>query len=170
MNKHPFAVRRTKANLTQVDLADLLSVTRHMVLRLEQGLFSYIPPGILRELSGIYLCTTAELEMEYRGFVNEKRDEFKRTHPSFKEIFADQNYTGDEHPLIYYRETLKLSRIGLCKGLCLHPDPITDWEHNKQRGVPAQLKQACSDIYWDYAPLESAVAMWRMDGRADAIK
>lgn len=170
MKKHPFALRRYRASLTQVDLAERLGVTRHMVIRLEQGLFRLPPDHITQELAEIYGVEQWELIGEYRDWQREKRLEFKRKNPSFKEVFGTEHYLGPEHPLTYYREKLGLSRIGLCKGLCLHPDPITDWEHNKQRGVPSSLKEACGVVFWDYTPLETAVTEWRMDGRADAIK
>jgi len=57
--------------------------------------------------------------------------------------------------------------MGLCKALCLHYDPITEWEQNKQRQIPDQLVNACEDMQWNWQPLAAAVADWRRNGYAN---
>lgn len=163
--EHPFVVFRSLRDLTQDNLAEKLGVTRHYYLRLEQGLYHEIPERILTQLSDEFGTSKAELSAAYREFQKEQRYSFKAANESFKSVL--KNYSGLAHPLVYYRSEMLLTRMGLCKGLCLHYDGVTQYEANKQRGVPLDLKLACSDIYWDYTYLETAVAEWRQSGRAD---
>jgi transcriptional regulator with XRE-family HTH domain len=156
---------RDRINITQAALAERLNVSRHYYIRLEQGLYHEIPSEILGELSRWFGVTETELSSVYRTFQRTTREQFRDSHESFKKVLA--SYGGLRHPLIYYRETERLTRMGLCRGLCLHYDGVTQYEANKQRGLPLDLKIACGDIYWDYAYLETAVSEWRQDGRAD---
>lgn len=159
------ATFRERLNITQADLAESLGVTRHYYIRLEQGLYHEIPRELLLQLSRRFNVTEAELSDSYRSYQKLCRDAFREAHRSFKKVLS--GYNGLAHPLVYYRSEEKLTRMGLCKGLCLHYDGVTQYEANKQRGVPLDIKLACSDIYWDYTYLETAVAEWRQSGRAD---
>jgi len=141
-------------------------VSRHMVIRLEQSLFP--SPLHSEALSDLYSVDQELLISEYYRYIKTTRLEFSSRYPPFSEVLY--HYSGSTHPLIYYRERFGLSRIGLCKGLCLHNDPITNYEKNDQRGVPQQLIIACNSIEWDYGPLENAVNEWRIAGHADRPK
>jgi transcriptional regulator with XRE-family HTH domain len=156
---------RDRVHITQAELAEHLGVTRHYYIRLEQGLYHEIPDGILAELAKWFGVTEAEISGTYRTFQKVTREQFRESHLSFKKVLL--KYNGLSHPLTYYREHERLTRMGLCKGLCLHYDGVTQYEANKQRGVPLDIRIACNDIYWDYTYLETAVAEWRISGRAD---
>lgn len=172
---HPWAKYRSNAGFTQSEVASYLSVSRHYVIRLEQSLFWRPPSEILIKLGELYGIELGAFEESYYSFVRLKREEFGGAHLAFEQVFSDwdmydsEGYKGRKHPLVFYREAYELSRMGLCKGLCLHYDPISEWEMNKQRGIPDQLKEACEEIKWDWTPLATAVADWRRRGRADAI-
>jgi transcriptional regulator with XRE-family HTH domain len=168
--KHPWALRRIAVNKTQMDIADLLNVSRQTVIRLEQSLFHTVTVDNLNRLSLVFNSDPSELMSEYRSYITETRSEFRGRFPSFKEVLGSggKGYTGSHHPLVYYREFNHLSRMQLCKGLCLDYGPVSEYEANRQRGLPVIIKLAAQEIYWDYAPLESAVSEWRSDGRADA--
>lgn len=156
---------RDRANMTQEQLAIRLGVTRHYYIRLEQGLYHEIPANILTELSRWFGVAPTEISSAYREYQRERRVIFRDAHHSFKKILY--GYKGLRHPLTYYRAEEKLTRMGLCTGLCLHYDGVTQYEANKQRGLPLDIKLACGDVYWDYSYLGTAVAEWRQDGRAD---
>jgi hypothetical protein len=104
--------------------------------------------------------------MSYYDYVRSTREEFAKSHNSFA-VLVPTLVINRKHPLVLYRENYELSRMGLCKGLCLHYDPITEYEANKQREVPEQLKEACEEMKWDWQPLADAVAVWRRLGYAD---
>lgn len=161
---HPWAKMRRAVNLTQADVASILGIERLSVIRYEQGVFGHLSDELIDSISEIYKVDQDLLVMEYRGFQREHRLEFKATHASWQEILKD--YEGLKHPLIKYREYYSLSRNGLCKGLCLDYGPISSYEANKQRSVPAIIVQASEDIGWDWAYLESAVSEWRSSGRS----
>jgi hypothetical protein len=115
--------------------------------------------------------------MSYYDYVRETREEFAKTHQSFVAVLGREfgylgslDYTGRLHPLVHYRDAYEMSRMGLCKGLCLHYDPITEYEGNNQRDVPEQLKEACEEMKWDWQPLARAVADWRKNGYADRAR
>lgn len=145
----------------------MLGVSRFYVINLEKALYDQPPGGILIELARLYKRSELELLEAYTGYVKEKRLEFKENYPSFKETFGFMTYPYAVHPLIRYREINGMSRAAFCKGLCLHPKTVEAYEKNKQRGIPEQLIVACNSIQWDYAPLESAVSEWRLNGYAD---
>jgi len=136
-----------------------------MVMRLEQGLLSN--PLYTEELATLYDSTPKVMKELYYDFIQRTRDSFKEKYPSFVTL---NGYRGIQHPLVHYRDNNNLSQVGFCKGLCLHPDPIRDYELNQQRGIPQQLIVACNDIAWNYGHLESAVTEWRIDGRADRLR
>ncbi len=144
---HPWARYRRNMGLTQSSVADRVGVTRHYIIRLEQSLFWHPPDSLLVRLAILYDIELGEFEALFGSGL--------------------RSLVWDKHPLVIYRERHGLSRMGLCKGLCLHYDPVSEYEANKQRDIPAQLVEACDDIKWDYQPLVSAVAEWRISGRAD---
>lgn len=164
--RHPWATRRERIGLTQELVAFELNVNRQTVIRLEQSLFHQPSEEVLTKLGEIYAAPIGELIEEYNTFVKTKRGEFAGRYPNFHQL---NNYTGFEHPLVAYRESIDLTRLGFCRALCLDYGPISDYENNKQRGIPLELIRACSDMMWDYAPLEEQVVLWRQSGRADKV-
>lgn len=165
--RHPWATRRERAGFTQDSVAGLLGVNRQTVIRLEQSLFHAPSVEVLVKLGEYYSVPIGDLIEEYNEYVQFQRGVFAGKYPNFSML---NNYQGVEHPLVSYRLSLDLTRLAFCRELCLDYGPVSDYERNIQRGIPLELIRACSDMYWDYAPLESAVAEWRSSGRADAIK
>jgi len=160
---HTWASYRVAAGYTQAEIAATIGVSRHMIVRLEQALFTEPPRRFLDQLGWYYGVSTKDLISSYHQLVKNKRETFANEYQSFKEVLS--GYAGYTNPLVFYRESQGLSRIGFCKRICVHPDPIRDYENNDQRGVPQQLRVACNAIEWDYAPLEDAVTTWRISGR-----
>lgn len=166
---HPWAKYRRAVGLTQLDVADLLGVTRHYVIRLEQSLYWHPTDSLLARLSLKYGVDLDEFKMSYYDYVRSKRDLFKVTHVDFDSGLAEP-YLDAKHPLVAYRESYGLSRMGLCKALCLHYDNISDYENNQQRHCPDQLVVACEEMDWDVEPLVQAVSEWRESGHADRLR
>lgn len=143
------------------------------MIRLEQSLFWHPPDHLTVKMSQLYEIELGIFEEGYYEFVRKQRDEFRKTHKSFASVFGmveleDDIYRGRVHPIIHYRSQYELSRMGLCKALCLHYDPITEYEQNKQREVPEQLKEACNEMGWSWDAISDAVSLWRRLGYADA--
>lgn len=164
---HPWARYRSVAGFTQAEVAERLGVTRHYIIRLEQSLFWHPPDSLMVKLAGLYDIELGEFEMQYYNYVRKQREAFGREKVSFKEFFLGEAVFLKIHPLVRYRAAWELSRMGLCKAICLHYDPISEYEMNKQRDVPEQLKEACEEMKWDWEPLAEAVAQWRRLGYAD---
>lgn len=149
-------------NLTQAEVANYLDVTRHMMIRLEQALFAEPPPLALIKLSNLYCISEEELLESYHKYQVDSRLAFAATHSNFDLLW---NYSGSEHPLIYWRTSEDLSSVGLAKGLCVHQGLLYAYEANKQRDLPEDFSNAISFIDWDLLPLTTAVAAWRIKWR-----
>lgn len=166
MITHPWSVIRRDLKLTQLEVAKKLNVDRQTVIRLEQGLFHAPSEEVLERLAELYDTDPQELLNDYWDYVTRTRQEFMEKYPSFSDILRNP-YVSKEHPLVLYRELNGLTRMGLCKGLCLDYAPVADYEYNKQRSVPESLVKACQEIGWDCEILNKAVADWRILGYAD---
>lgn len=162
MTTHPWAKIREDLNMTQLEVADALNVTRQTVIRLEQGLFHAPSKEVLEELADLYSLEEVDLLGEYEDYVRETRLAFTEHHPNFEGLWV---YTGKEHPLEAWRLMQGLSRMGFCKGLCLDYGPVADFEYNKQRATPEALILASKAIGWSLDPLERAVKEWRIKWR-----
>lgn len=162
--RHPWAKFRRAANLTQQQVGTMLNIDRLSVIRYEQGMFGHLSDALIDSLSRIYKIDQDLLIMEYRGYQRETRLEFAANHANWRIILS--GYVGTTHPLIHYRLFYGLSRNALCKGLCLDYGPVSNYEANKARAIPAALVQASEDMHWDYTGLESAVIEWRASGRS----
>ena len=166
---HPWAKYRKSAGFTQAQAADRVGVTRHMIIRLEQSLFWHPPQdSVLVKLSTLYDIELGTFEMAYYQYVRDRREEYAKTHKDFDTILAKREFPK-LHPLVEYRSFYELSRMGLCKAICLHYDPISEWEMNKQRSIPDQLKEACEEMQWSTELLEDEVSKWRRFGYADKL-
>lgn len=166
--KHPWTSYRERAGYTQNHIASELNVSRSFIVKLEAALTNGTPNlKLMEQLSELYGVPVIELGTSYDKYIRDTRADFKTAHPSFKKVLG-LDYKFSIHPLKYYRATLKLSQVGFCKGLCLHPGPVANYERNVQRGIPQDLIVASNEIGWDYAPLESAVTQWRINGYADS--
>jgi hypothetical protein len=95
----------------------------------------------------------------YLDYQKNTRLAFGKNYENFDLLY---NYKGETHPLVHWREQQDLSRIGFCKGLCLHQDLVRNYENNKQRHPPQELYTACDLIGWDILALTGAVESWRV--------
>lgn len=164
---HPWAWYRIKRQLTQAEAASEIGIERLSIIRFEQGMFNNINTETLAELAELYRVDSDELLEVYHEYQQTQRQEFSSTHEDWRTIL--RGYEGQAHPLIHYREYYELSRNELCKELCLDYSPISDYETNKQRGIPLILREVSEEIHWDYTALESAVLEWRASGRSSKV-
>lgn len=160
---HKWILYRRRTGLSQERLAELLDVSRHYVIRLEQGIYRRPSKETLAKLASILRVTEAQLLSDYFEFQREKRKEFAEKFENFNSLTA---YSGTKHPLVYWRETQGLSRIGLCKELCIHQDSLRDYELQLQTHIPEQLEEALNQINWPIETLVNAVREWKLSGRA----
>jgi len=121
---------------------------------------------LIESLSKAYGISPLELGTTWDGYIRDSRADFKNSYASFLEVLGFV-FTSQVHPLKYYRSQVGLSQVGFCKGLCIHPSPVANFERNQQRGIPHGLSIACNEIGWSCRPLKTAVAQWRANGYAD---
>lgn len=162
--RHPWSILRSRAGDSQAELADMLNITRHSVLLIESGVLN---PSLEHSIAVAewYDVPLETLLSEYRMFISWKRIEFADKYNDFSIL---EGYSGMTHPLVYWRRNQSLSRIGMCKGLCISQGPINEYENNRRRGVPGDFEEAIMEIGWDLEWLNEAVKEWRLSGRADA--
>lgn len=163
--RHPWSFHRLRSGLTQERLADALGVSRYYIVRLEQGIYRRPSEELLTKLAAVFKINEGQLLAEYYKYQREVRIRFANEVDDFRRL---ANYTGTKHPLVAWREDYNLSRIGLCKELCLHQDSIRDYELQLQLGIPDQLVEACEQIGWSTEPLVNAVREWKLSGRSAA--
>lgn len=172
-NPHPWAKYRQAAGFTQAEIASRLNVSRHYLLRLERSLFSDPPRLTTVQLALWYGIELSTFEESYYQYVRTTREEFASNHVEPEIIFNDEGHYDNEgyflkvHPLVAYRVYYDLSRMAFCTGLCLHYDTVTEFEKNKIRALPDQIKEAFAEINWSWIALGTAVADWRRRGNAD---
>lgn len=162
MTIHPWAQIREDRCLTQLEVSKHLKVTRQTVIRLEQGLFHSPSETVLNELADLYETSKGEMLEDYYIYVRVTRTEFGDRYSNFDSL---KTYLAPAHPLESWRLDQELSRMGLCKGLCLDYGPVADFEYNRQRAIPEGLILAAKQINWDLEPLEDAVKRWRVKWR-----
>lgn len=119
---------------------------------------------MVSKLSELYRINPDILETNYLEYQQNTREIFAKKHQSIETRLKDYSLENSTHPLVFYREAEGLSRIGLCKGLCMHQQMIRLYElnHHSQRTIPGDLVTAAREINWDLEPLAAAVAKWRI--------
>ena len=130
---NPLREARRLSGLTQVDLAVLAQVTRHTVLRAEQGLYIQPPTAIVRAL-GLPLVTTVE---EYRRWIKHER----RSH-SHKFEYATSYFNNFGCTFEDYRLRVHKSVSGFAKIICY---PISLIERYETTGSNAESLQIAFD-------------------------
>lgn len=164
---HPWTGHRRSTGLSQRALAGLCGVSEQVVLRLEQGLFTKPSPSVMNILSDLCDLSPRLLRLEYVNYQHDTRQMFRTKFPSYSAHRLNPPAVADPslHPLRDYYTSNGISRIGICKGWCVHPAPLTKYEENKQRSVPTEVARAWSEMGWDVEDLIEDVDRWRREYR-----
>lgn len=143
--ENPLRSLRRRQGWTQRELAEFSGVTRHAVLRTEQGVYALPPPAILSAISQrLPDSSVPYLEEAYRRWQTQQRI-LVRAH-----LFSDapgipREATSSEF-LNYRIFTLGLtSRMEFCRLFCVHPAVVEKYEKRQQLSMPDQLQQALSE-------------------------
>jgi hypothetical protein len=134
---------------------------------LEQGVFSRPSEAVLHYLSEAADIPEAQLIREYYQYQRNTRRAFRDRFPDYSKTKELSTAVADLslHPLTRYYTTHGLSRIGVCKGWCVHPFSFEQYEKNKQRSVPDDIQAAWFMMGWDLRELRADVDRWRRDYR-----
>lgn len=141
MDENPLKALRLQAGWTQIDLADMAGITRHAVLRTEQGVYALPPPSILSVFtSRLPHLNTLALEESYRIWQTKARRRAGLLFPDAPLVSPDA--TGRQF-LNWRTFSLGItSRMELCRLLCVHPAVVEKYEKGQQHSMPDQLFQA----------------------------
>lgn len=151
-NPNPFRVLRLKQGLSQYQLADRAGVSKHAVLRLEQGMYDKPLPSLID-----YFLDTDTLP--YQTLIQEYSDFQIATREANPRLLGDIAFLLTQcpvgtHPLTYLRLRNKLNPTELAKRLCISQTIIVHFEKRSihQHTVPQQLLEALQDA--DYSEVE----------------
>lgn len=148
---NPFKDIRNKANLSQYELARRAGVTKHAVLRLEQGMYTDPLPTLLTFFTGTFNVSRTSLIRQYEEFQVQTRQNNARLLGDFTSLTPPVG----THPLTYLRERAGFNPTSLAKALCLSQSTIGYFEKRpvNQHTVPEQLIIALHDA--DYSSDET---------------
>lgn len=152
---NPFKDIRLRANLSQYEVARRSGVTKHAVLRLEQGMYADPLPTLVDYFVSNYPITQSQLLQDYEDFQVATRESNTRLLGDFDDL--EIACPVGEHPLTYLRERMGYNPTQLAKMLCLSQTVISYFEKRSihQHSVPEQLINALHDA--DYTEQETKV-------------
>lgn len=170
--QNPFKEIRIQQNLSQAKLAELIGVSKHAVLRLEQGMYAEPLPTILNFMCDEWGYSHANLRLHYANFQASHRYNsgliFGADLRKALDYWAAVPHWHAKHPFIYLRETAKpyLNPTEVAKALCINQTVISYFEKKfiSQKTVPEQVLLALSHAGYtddDLYALQSAYNNYR---------
>lgn len=153
---NPFKDIRQRANLSQYELARRAGVTKHAILRLEQGMFNDPLPTLVGYYTSTFNVSRTSLVQQYAAFQIATRENNARLLGDFPINDPDTpSLPVGVHPLTYLRERAGFNPTSLAKALCLSQSTIGYFEKRpiNQHSVPEQLIHALHDA--DYSSQET---------------
>lgn len=155
---NPFRKIRTEQGLSQYELAKRAGVSKHAVLRLEQGMYDKPLPSVVSYCLRTTEVVHTQLLEDYVSFQVAVREDNSRLLGNILERLEDWSDTHapvGKHPLTYLREREHLNTTQLAKCLCVSQTIISNFEKHpvQQHSVPAQLTIALQDA--DYTEEET---------------
>lgn len=144
MALNPLKALRLSAGWTQQELADFGGITRHAVLRTEQGVYALPPPAILSVFSQrLPGSSIPYLETEYKAWQRRMRQATSRLMPDAPGISGAATSSQFRDWRIF---TLGISsRMEFCRLFCVHPAVVEKYEKGQQARMPDQLQEALTD-------------------------
>lgn len=137
-DESPLKRVRRSLNITQVALADKAHVSRMVVIRAEQGLYSTIPDRLLVELSKVagYAIPRRDIQPLYEAWQRDQR---------MLQEWVNDPFVGRERTK--FRDwrisvTPIKSAMGFCRLLCIHPNALRGLENGTSQSFPSQISAA----------------------------
>jgi hypothetical protein len=148
---NPYRQAREDLGISQVRLSKLSGVTRTVILRTEQGMYSHPPVAIRSALHGEGAQIPSE--QDYLVWQYEQRQ--------LQSAWVNQSWDVPEftsqHPLVVWRKAVCPvdSQMGFCRLLCVHPNSLRVYESGTQTTMPTMLRTALIQAnFLQYAELE----------------
>lgn len=154
LSENPIRDHRLHLNLSIKQFADMMRITEHAVIRVEQGFYPNVPQSIVSNLGG-------RIEEEYDEWKVKVRRHHFRVFGNLREMAIP----SDTHPLDFLYENwsytegdgtqetfsspvgVKLNDTEVSKLLCLNQSVIHYWHNrpNSQHTIPSQFIEALLD-------------------------
>lgn len=165
MTSNPFKDLRLRVGISQYELARRIKITKHAILRLEQGMYeSPLPTVVTYWLDTIPGLSRSQLLNQYEQFQIATREKNGR----FLGDFDFTNLHTSQHPLTWLRERCRpaLNVTQVAKALCIS-QPIVYYFERKainQKTIPEQVVNALLDCGYssdELTSFENAYAIYR---------
>jgi DNA-binding XRE family transcriptional regulator len=150
---NPFRRFRTELGLSQKDFAKKCGVSKHAVLRLEQGMYDRPLPAVMQ-----YIVENSDLS--YYALVADYEDFQKAVSSESELIFGPMalnlmNCPRGTHPLTFLRNKYGYNQTSLAKALCISQTVVNNFEakYVTQHTVPRQLLDALRDNGYKHSAL-----------------
>jgi DNA-binding transcriptional regulator YiaG len=141
---NPLKELRLERGWTQEDLAGFAGVTRHAVLRTEQGVYALPPPAILSVFQQRTELSMLTMERQYVDWVKWTRRHTGLKLSSKASKQAVSVMSGPE--FLTWRYGLGITRrMEFCRLFCVHPAVVEKYEKGQQHKMPDQLREALFD-------------------------
>lgn len=153
---NPFRALRERQGISQYELARRVGISKHAILRLEQGMYAQPLPAVVNYFLGYFpklYSSPSRLIQEYENFQIETRQYNSRL---IGDIHTDlTSLPVGTHPLTYLRENYGLNLTEFAKKLCIAQNVVFYFEKRSihQHTVPDQLVHALWDA--DYTEAET---------------
>lgn len=142
-----FKQLREADNLTHEELSSKVGLTRHSLIRAEQGVFANPPPSLISYWSQAHSMSELYLMDQYEHFQLSTRLLYKHLFGEFLLVETDREHP---HPLKQLRLTSnslgkpKLSVMQVAKYLCVPQFNLHHWETHwkRQQSVPKAFAEA----------------------------
>lgn len=152
---NPFRKFRTELGISQTEFGKLCGVSKHAILRLEQGAYDRPLPAVMD-----YILSVSDI-LPYT-LVDDYHDYQKAVRQQDPLIFGNMalnlmNKPRRQHPLTYLRNLQNLNQTELAKQLCISQTVINNFElkYMTQHTVPKQLLQALEDNGYHHSALQA---------------
>lgn len=163
---NPFRTLRNRLGISQYELARRAGITKHAILRLEQGCYDTPLPSILEYfVSQDPHLSRVTLMDEYAEFQYQTR---VNNHGLFGDHFSQvlEHCPVGTHPFTFLRTVHHLNPTQVAKLLCIQQSTVVYFERNaiRQHTVPKVLIKALHDADYssmDTDALESAYNSYR---------
>lgn len=152
---NPFRKFRTELGISQTEFGKLCGVSKHAILRLEQGAYDRPLPAVMDYILGVSDISAYSLVDDYEEFQKAVRQQDPLIFGPM--ALSLMNKPRRAHPLTYLRNLQHLNQTELAKKLCISQTVINNFEikYTTQHTVPKQLLQALKDNGYQHSALQA---------------
>lgn len=150
---NPFRRLRLSEDLSQHELGKRAGLSKHAVLRSEQGMYDKPLPSLVAYFTEHFDITPSQLNHQYSEFQIATREENARLLGDIFNLLDSK--PSHAHPLTYLRRIQGMNLTELAKRLCISQSVLDTFEKKpiNQHTVPTQLVVALQDA--DYTEDET---------------